>query len=105
MVVGFGTVVGFGNIVGLGTWVTVGFWVGGVPGADGFGVAVGFATGFFLFFTVTLQTSSLFFTFAVTFVFPAFLAVTFPWLLTVAMFLLADFHFTFLDLRPRIFRV
>lgn len=105
-VVGFGILVGFGNIVGFGTWVTVGFWAGGfgVAVTDG-GVAVGLETGFFLFFTVTLQTSFLFVTVAVTFTVPVFLAVTFPRLLTVAVFLSEDFHFTFLELRPRIFKV
>ena len=93
-VVGVGIIVGFGNTVGFGTWVVVGFWTGGLLGADGF-----------LFFTVTLHTSFLFFIFAVTFTFPVFLAVTFPRLLTVATFLFVDFHFTFFDLLPRIFRV
>ena len=43
---------------------------------------------FFLFFTVTLQTYFLPFTFAVIFALPAFLAVTTPFLLTVAIFFL-----------------
>ncbi len=104
-VVGFGIIVGFGNTVGFGTWVTVGFWAGGFGVAVTVGGAVGLKTGFFLFFTVTLQTSFLFFIFAVTFTFPVFMAVTFPRLLTAAVFLSVDFHFTFLELTPRIFKV
>lgn len=107
--IGFWVAVGFGAV---GFWVAVGFGADGFWGAVGFGtavtvggVAVGLKTGFFLFFTVTLQTSFLFFIFAVTFTFPVFLAVTFPRLLTTAVFLSVDFHFTFLELVPRIFKV
>ena len=91
VMIGFGLETGVGLTVGAGVAIAVGLGVFvGVTAVTGFGVVPDDA-----FVTVTRQRRRFFPILAVMVAVPAFFAVTFPFLLTVAIFFLLERHVTF----------